>query len=317
MDLSSSTVVENTNDFRATSIPTTINGLRFYHELDEWQQDNHFIRSGYVKGTNSYKSSFNSLFYIHNETGNIYSHLLPSLVIAGSLVYYLKFQLPLYESHLQVWEWINFLQFGFAATFCLAMSSIFHCIKSHSHSVARFGNQLDYFGIIILITCSLISIMVFAYHREPKFKYGFSCLFLVLGSICTFLTLDPKFSTSVYRPIRSTMFILFGLSGVVPIVSAVNTYGLEVTKRKAGLNWLIWEGVLYISGAVLYAMRVPERFSHVEQDQASLLNNPMVGKFDIWGHSHQIFHVLVVIAAFCHWKGLVQCYHTMHQDMLA
>ena len=48
----------------------------------------------------------------------------------------------------------------------------------------------------------------------------------------------------------------------------------------------------------------------------TLLNNPLSGTFDIFGHSHQIFHVMVVIAAFCHWKGLVQSYHYLHLQTL-
>lgn len=286
------------------------NKLSFYHELEEWQQDNHFIRSGYVKGTYSYKKSFGSLLYVHNETGNIYTHLLPSLILMTALVYYLKYHLPIYDDSLKLWEWLNFLQFGLAANFCLSMSSLFHCLKSHSHKVSKFGNQLDYFGIIILITCSLISIVLFAYVNDNFWKYTFTVTFLGLGSICTFFTLDPKFSSAAYRPIRSTMFILFGLSGLLPIVVGIYKYGVSVTREISGLGWLISEGVFYITGAVLYAMRVPERFTHKDHQHH-------IGTFDIWGHSHQIFHVFVVVAAYCHWKALVVCYHYMHQVTLS
>lgn len=287
--------------------------LHYYHELDEWQKDNHYIKSGYVRGTNSYKATIKSLFFIHNETGNIYSHLLPSMVILISLIYYLQFHITVYEDLLKFWEWCNFLQFGLAATFCLGMSSIFHCIKSHSHKVAKFGNLLDYFGIIILITCSLISIILFAFHDDLLREGIYSVIFLSLGSLCTFFTLDPKFSSPVYRPMRSTIFVLFGLSGILPVIDSLYYLGVETTNKRAGLNWLILEGFFYISGAALYAARVPERFTHIEEDEVSLLNNPISGMFDIWGHSHQIFHVFVVIAAFCHWRALLQCYHYMHE----
>lgn len=43
-------------------------------------------------------------------------------------------------------------------------------------------------------------------------------------------------------------------------------------------------------GAVLYAARIPERF--------------LPGKCDIWFQSHQIFHVLVIAAAFVHYQGI-------------
>ncbi|KAK6463302.1 putative hemolysis-ralated integral membrane protein [Scheffersomyces coipomensis] len=299
-----------------TTNSQTVRKLSFYHELDEWQQDNHFILSGYVKETSSYKECFESLFYVHNETVNIYSHLLPASSVFWTILYYINFQLEIYPNYLGVWEKLNFLQFGAACTFCLFMSSTFHCLKSHSHKISKFGNQLDYFGIVILITCSLISIIEFGFYDHPYYRDFFVTLFLVLGSICTILTLAPKFSSAQYRPLRSLMFVLFGLSGTFPIISAIQLFGYKAAAERCNINYLIWEGVFYISGAVLYAMRVPERFTHIEQDETSLLENAAVGKFDIVGHSHQIFHVFVVIAAYCHWLALVGCYHYLHKEIL-
>lgn len=306
------------NSQTSTELESTplLKRLHYYHELDEWQQDNHFIKSGYVKQTNSYKECFKSLTYLHNESVNIYSHLLPLSISFWVILYYINYILPKYNNYLGVWEKLNFLQFGLACTFCMFMSSTFHCIKAHSHPVSKFGNQLDYFGIVILITCSLISIILFAYYDYPWYRNIFVGLSLFFGTVCTVLTLDRKFSTNEYRPFRSFMFILFGLSGALPIVNSMYMFGFEITRQKAGVEWLILEGVFYIGGAVLYAARVPERFTHVEDDEHTLLNNPLSGTFDIFGHSHQIFHVMVVIAAFCHWKGLVQSYHYLHLQTL-
>lgn len=38
----------------------------------------------------------------------------------------------------------------------------------------------------------------------------------------------------------------------------------------------------------------------------------MPGKFDIWGSSHQIFHVLVVCAAAAHLMGLLKAFDYEH-----
>ncbi|EMG47761.1 hypothetical protein G210_1787 [Candida maltosa Xu316] len=228
------------------------------------------------------------------------------------VLYYINFQLTQYDNYQGIWEKLNFLQFAVAVTFCMFMSSTFHCVKSHSHKVCKFGNQLDYFGIVILITCSLCSIVVFAYYDHKWLRNLFVGLSLFFGTICTILTLDPKFASVEYRPFRSFMFILFGLSGVLPVVTGFYLFGFETTNERCGFYWVLLEGVFYILGAVLYAARVPERFSHIDEDEQSLLENPQSGKFDIFGHSHQIFHIMVVIAAFCHWKGLVQTYHYLH-----
>lgn len=290
--------------------------LHYYHELDEWQQDNHFIRSGYVKQTDSYKECLNSLTYLHNESVNIYSHLLPSSISFWAVLFYINYILPQYSNYLGTWEKLNFLQFGAAATFCMFMSSTFHCLKSHSHKVCKFGNQLDYFGIIILITCSLNSIVFFAYYDYPILRNVFVGLSVFFGSICTILTLDPKFASVDYRPFRSFMFILFGLSGVLPISTGIYLFGVETTNERCGFYWVLAEGIGYIFGAVLYAARIPERFTYKHQEDHELETNPHSGMFDIFGHSHQIFHVMVVLSAFCHWKALVQTYHYLHLQIL-
>lgn len=284
--------------------------LYFYHEIDPWQQDNHYIRSGYVKELGTFSGCLELLTYFHNETVNIYSHLIPSSALFWVVLYYVNHQLKIYPNYLGVWEKLNFLQFALAATLCLFMSLTFHCLKAHSHKVCKVGNQLDYFGIVILITASLISIVLFAFYDEFWYKVSFVGLFLGLGLVCTVLTLNPKFATPAYRPFRSGMFIVFGLSGVVPVLVAVNIYGGDVAWERAHAKYLVLEGVFYILGAVLYALRIPERFTHKEHDGQPLLDKP--GPFDLVGHSHQIFHVFVVIAAWCHWTALVGCYHYLH-----
>lgn len=289
--------------------------LLFYHQLEEWRKDNHYILSGYVPQTNSLKRCFNSLFYVHNETVNIWSHLVPSLLVMGAIVYYVDNHLIKYDTHLG-WEKLNFIQFGFAATSCMGLSSIFHATKSHSPYVSKFGNSLDYFGIIIMITCSLISIVLFAFYDVPIAKYGFIALFLVLGVICSVLTLDREFATPNYRPLRSAMFIFFGLSGVFPVIAAVYMYGVETAIERSNAGYLAAEGALYIFGALMYAMRVPERFTHVEMEEETYKKNPTAGMLDIVGHSHQIMHVCVVFAAYCHWCALVGCYHYLHRKIL-
>jgi len=96
------------------------------------------------------------------------------------------------------------------------------------------------------------------------------------------------------------MFVLMGLSGVFPVLHGIRLYGLDRLRKTSGLDWVILEGVLYILGAGLYAARYPER------------SNP--GKFDIWGSSHQIFHVLVVLAAASHLVGLVKAFDYEHSQ---
>lgn len=296
-----------------THHPEPVGRLSFFHELDEWQKDNHYIRSGYVRETLSYTRCLDSLRYLHNETVNIYSHLIPSIVTALCLTAFYLIDEPITylmdstDFEITIYEKLNFTHFGVAAFICLFLSTLFHLFKSHSHPTCRFGNQCDYFGIVLMITSSLISIIVFAFNEDVKWRVRFITLFVLLGSMCTKVTFDKKFSTPLYRPFRSFMFILFGLSGILPVLAAVYLYGYEDAIRRSNAYWLVLEGTFYILGACLYAARFPERLTHIETEEPTSIK----GKFDIFGHSHQIFHVFVVVAAYCHWRALIGSYVDM------
>lgn len=69
-----------------------------------------------------------------------------------------------------------------------------------------------------------------------------------------------------------------------------------------GLNYLVLSGALYIAGALLYANRIPEKF--------------FPGKFDYLGASHQIFHVFILLAAFCHYVSLRRAFNFWHSVTL-
>ncbi len=59
--------------------------------MPAWYADNEFIHSGYRRITNSYAGCFLSLFYLHNETANVYSHLVGALGFILSLAAFYTF----------------------------------------------------------------------------------------------------------------------------------------------------------------------------------------------------------------------------------
>lgn len=81
------------------------------------------------------------------------------------------------------------------------------------------------------------------------------------------------------------MFLTMGFSGVVPASHAVILYWGH-SHVLVSLAYELVMGFLYAAGAAFYTSRIPERWKP--------------GAFDIVGQSHQIFHVLVVLAAITH-----------------
>lgn len=54
-----------------------------YHAMPDWLQDNEFIRGFYRRPDLPLKKRFLSLFGIHNETGNVWTHLIGEFLITS------------------------------------------------------------------------------------------------------------------------------------------------------------------------------------------------------------------------------------------
>lgn len=60
---------------------------KFWDEIPSWQQDNEYILSGYRQTTGSYKNCLESLKYIHNETVNVYTHVIGAAIFLTAPIY--------------------------------------------------------------------------------------------------------------------------------------------------------------------------------------------------------------------------------------
>lgn len=76
-----------------------------YEEADVWVKDNEYLISGHRIEHYGFRETFKSLFTWHNETLNIWSHLLPALIFCIVLVFlfitfYLKIKMTNINSQL-------------------------------------------------------------------------------------------------------------------------------------------------------------------------------------------------------------------------
>lgn len=271
--------------------------LLHWDDLPHWQRDNQHILSGYRAASSSFLKSFHSWTYLHNETVNIYTHLLPSLVTIPAALYLHSILSSRYDTATHA-DIVALSCYFAGAAFCLGMSAIYHTISNHSPLVARIGNAFDYVGIVGLITGSFIPSVYYGFFCAPRLQVLYWTMISVIGLGCSAVSVIPRFRRPEWRSFRAGMFISMGLSAIFPVCHGVLMYGLRQMRMQIGLDWLLLQGFLYILGAVIYAARVPERLAP--------------GKFDILGSSHQIFHTLVVFAAIAHLVGLLSAFDYRH-----
>ncbi|SPO23243.1 related to Adiponectin receptor 1 [Ustilago trichophora] len=193
--------------------------------------------------------------------------------------------------------------FGFTAFFigafvCLGCSATYHAIQCHSHAVSKRFNKLDYVGIVVMIVGSFLPALHYGFYCHPHYQLFYSVAISSLGALAMYVVLAPSYATPAYRPYRTAVFLVLGLSAVVPVAHVVQIYGYRTITETMGLRFLILSGALYVIGATLYAARVPERFAP--------------GRFDMVGASHQIFHVLILAAAAAHYVSIRRAYAFWH-----
>ena len=134
------------------------------------------------------------------------------------------------------------------------ISAIFHMISNHSPRVAKYGNQLDYVGIVALITGSFIPSVYYGFYCDPHLQKIYWAMISILAVGCTIVSMSPKFRTPKWRPFRAGMFVAMGLSAVFPVIHGLSLYGIRQMEYQIGLSWLVLQATLYLLGAGLYAV---------------------------------------------------------------
>jgi uncharacterized membrane protein YidH (DUF202 family) len=132
------------------------------------------------------------------------------------------------------------------------------------------------------------------------FNHGLSSLFLYfqclnerthmifkitsLGLLCAAISATPQFRHPMWRPFRARMFIALGLSALFPVLHGVTRFGIRQMNKQIGLFWVIFQGLLYIVGACIYAVsrKGKKTRRHVIQRLISTFSDPSTGAYIPW-----------------------------------
>ena len=160
-----------------------------------------------------------------------------------------------------------------AAILCLLCSTIYHNFMHNSSYIHNKLATLDYGGICMLIMGSVYPPIFYPYACEPT--HGIRDIFMIIitfNCIAGFLSLlNDKLASPECRPYRGIMFIVLGFSSIFPLVY------LHFTKDTVNISYFssspyVLGGFCYFFGAVIYVLRIPEKF--------------VPKRFDIVGSSH-------------------------------
>ena len=247
------------------------------------------------KNNSLYTNSSAKFSQMIDEMSSKWFEFLDKMEIDGLLfdTFYSDFNAAKIQKKIRRWPIFIML---LSAILCLAFSAIFHMLSPMSKKVCTILSRFDYAGISLLIAGSCFPPNFYFFNCEPFLCYSY-LTFISVFAISVFLfTLTPGFHTPERRTLRGSLFLALGISAGLPIIHLMlfkdSVKGFEAPPRL--LFWYIG-GASYIIGALMYIKRIPEKF--------------YPGKFDIFGSSHQFFHLFVVAGIITHYIGSLDAFY--------
>ncbi|KAJ3067089.1 hypothetical protein HDU98_009694 [Podochytrium sp. JEL0797] len=276
--------------------------LRYYsfHEVPRYLQDNPDIH-GHYRAFYSFKENWISLIHCHNETVNSWCHLLAGL-FALTISLCATQGLTLRVLNLtDAMDKLMIALFGALATFTFWTSGLYHLHLSHSQESYILFGCWDYAGISATVAGSSITVLYYLWYCEPVIRGFWLTLVVAVNMVGV---IGPNFNfwpTPEFRPIRSMLYILSATISGSPVFHYAYIHGysaLPLARDNIALPMMCLSNCMYLIGVAIYMTRFPE--------------SVWPGRFDIWGASHQVWHLCVVAAVVAHLYcvfGLIEWRH--------
>uniref|UniRef100_A0A8L0DTT1 Progestin and adipoQ receptor family member VIII n=1 Tax=Oncorhynchus mykiss TaxID=8022 RepID=A0A8L0DTT1_ONCMY len=240
-----------------------------------------YILSGYRPVGHSWSFYFLSLFQIHNETINVWSHLLAGVCVALRFsVFAVMYGLGLYLDL----ACLPLVYYVLSLLTYLCCSATAHLLQSHSELAHYALFFLDYVGVAVYqYGCALA---LYFYSSDPAWRRSrVGEVFLPAAALLAWLSCAcccfAKLSYCHPYPLHRK------LCQVVPTGLAYLLVSSPVAHRLVSRTWgddpamtlHAIQVLLFLLAAFFFSCPMPERF--------------FPGHCDIIGHGHQLFHFLL------------------------
>eukprot|EP00741_Cyanophora_paradoxa_P017905 tig00021036_g17294.t1 len=255
----------------------------------DWLRDNEYLLSGHRCQCTPCEC-LASVCCLHNESMNIWTHIIGLTMAITCTIKVLFFDLR----GASMEHYMNLASFLITGIGAFLFSAVFHIFMPVSMKAFKILSRMDYAGIAFHLLGANIPAVNYEFYCDENLRLFYTLLYLgaALGILAA-CSCD-RFDRPEYRWIRATVFLTLGSAFAAPYFHKIVAYGFSHEETTRALPWYLYSALLYATGTALFAMRFPERF--------------WPGKFDIWLHSHQLFHTISVPAWLCFFTGVSRAY---------
>ena len=251
-----------------------------------------FITSGYRRAYSTPWQCFKSLFYINNESFNVWSH------IVAACYFIVRYGMTALTQTSSILDPFNLPIFASAmGTIILySTSAIAHLLSSMSERAYKICFFFDYAAVSFYIFTS--GQVIFFYARPINIQWRIfesPALYLCLAALLSFLVTYGCCKTKAAVNKFSTLFRILPalaawLNSTLPFIAGVTLCSCHATDKSCThfsacnslpVSALLRHAFYTCLAGFMYGTRLPERL--------------IPGRFDLIGNSHHFLHVGVVL----------------------
>uniref|UniRef100_A0A1B0CSH2 Progestin and adipoQ receptor family member 3 n=1 Tax=Lutzomyia longipalpis TaxID=7200 RepID=A0A1B0CSH2_LUTLO len=270
--------------------------LLCYDDAPKYLQFNSYIRNGY-RNLLPTKLCLESIFWWTNETINIWSHIFGWFLFLG-----LSFvDITFLNIHATSYDKIVVCALLICFQMCMILSSVYHTFSCRSEKDYDCFLAYDLFGIALSLFAIYISGIYYAFWCHDKLRNFY--IFTVGAIFIAALILQiPKLK--VHSNVKMIMFVAWAAYGVIPTIHwTIEMGGFENAMVRLLIPRVIGMYIIVGLAFLIYITRIPERW--------------FTGKVDYLGHSHNLWHILVVCALYYwHNTGMMYAIHMIENGCL-
>lgn len=252
-----------------------------------WLRFNKYILDGY-RCYLSTDQCVESLFYVHNETVNIYSHGIPCVFILVLV--------PLTASEACLVDPVWFLLHYFACFAPFFASPIYHLFMCHKSGLHTYNKLLtfDVCGVWAINAFGGLCGIRSTFYCLPFWQTLSLVLYMFVSLASIFFILLANTAKERFKPL-----MVFGLMRYFFIAVRLSLFVFNWHSSLNAIPSYLFMDVIAFIGGALNVARIPERW--------------FPGKCDIIGNSHQIMHILTVLSVLCLHVGSVKDFEWMQE----